>query len=223
MSVPSTVDPLPISIVGINPSTNALTNFANVDSDGGILVAGEGVAGTPAGGVVSIQGVTSGTKVGVDVSDGTGNAITSTTINAKQRLDVNLSSEGVDNTTAPFGTQQVGGVDPTGKLQAFNTLATGEQFVRDVINTSFVSAVVAVTTTPVQVKAGASVLVNRKYARIQPLNGLIYQGSVNTVSSTTGGIMFVNQIEVKGFTDNVGNWWIVAASGTVNVYIEEGS
>lgn len=66
----------------------------------------------------------------VRLNDGTSN-IGSTTINSKDRLDVDLSSEGVDNTTAPFGTVQIGGVDPTGKLQTFSTDASGNIYVNE--------------------------------------------------------------------------------------------
>lgn len=94
----------------------------------------------------------------------------------------------------------------------------------DTINTSFVAGIIAVSTTPVQVKVGGSVLANRKYARVQPLNGVVYQGASNSITSTAGsGNIMRNQIEVKAFTDNVANWFLVAATGTVNVYIEEGS
>lgn len=42
-----------------------------IDTLGGVVIGGEGVAGTPAGGVVSVQGVTGGTPVPVSLSTGT--------------------------------------------------------------------------------------------------------------------------------------------------------
>lgn len=59
------------------------------------------------------------------VQDNTGNGITSTTLNSKQRLDVDLYSEGADGATSPVGTLQVGGKDPSGNLQTFNVDTTG--------------------------------------------------------------------------------------------------
>jgi hypothetical protein len=59
---------LPVNLAGVNQSTGASTFFVSVDSDGGLLVAGEGTAGTPTGGVLSIQGVTGGTAVPVSQS-----------------------------------------------------------------------------------------------------------------------------------------------------------
>lgn len=68
-------------------------------------------------------------KATVNIQDGSSNAITSTTINSKQRLDVNLSSEAVDGSTSPFNTVQVGGKDTGGNLQTISTDTTGAIFV----------------------------------------------------------------------------------------------
>lgn len=52
-------------LVGANGST---AKFVNVDSSGRVLVVGAGVAGTPAGGVVSVQGVTGGQAIPISAS-----------------------------------------------------------------------------------------------------------------------------------------------------------
>ena len=72
----------PVGTRGILSMGSDGTNsrFIKVDSSGNVIAVGAGVAGTPAGGVVSIQGVTSGTPVignitqfgGVNISTGTG-------------------------------------------------------------------------------------------------------------------------------------------------------
>ena len=49
------------------------------------------------------------TAVPVKIADSGSQFITSTLINSKQRLDSNLSSEGVDNAALPFSTTRVGG------------------------------------------------------------------------------------------------------------------
>jgi hypothetical protein len=68
---------------------------------------------------------TGGNLIGrIELDDGAGNAITSTTINSKQRLDVNLASSGVSGSAVPFQTTQVGGSDGT-NLRALKTDATG--------------------------------------------------------------------------------------------------
>jgi len=77
------------------------------DSSGRLVVAGAGVAGTPAGGVVSIQGVASGTVV--PVADGGGSlTVDSTQLPAALvggRLDV------VVGAALPAGTNNIGDVD----------------------------------------------------------------------------------------------------------------
>lgn len=204
-SVGSAVPSIAIQIAGKNNSGN-LTPIL-IDAQGGAIIAGEGTAGTPTGGVVSIQGVVNGTPLvdnitqfggnavvtGIGVSgvgiprvtvsndssitvnassniignvridqttpgttnavqanagtnlntsslalsanqtngtqknqivDGSGNTIPSTLINTKQRLDVDLSSEGIDGSTLPFSTVQVGGTDGT-NLQTLSTDVAG--------------------------------------------------------------------------------------------------
>lgn len=63
-------------------------------------------------------------SVNARTEDGAGTAITSTLINSKQSLDVDLSSEGTSGTAAPYGTIQVGGSDGT-NLRTLATFATG--------------------------------------------------------------------------------------------------
>lgn len=63
------------------------------------------------------------------LNDGVGSAITSTTINSKQRLDVVVASEGVDGTTAPFYATATGGKDGSGNLQTILTDTLGNQAV----------------------------------------------------------------------------------------------
>lgn len=60
---------LTIKVVGANPSTGTEDNFAEVDTNGGQIIAGEGTAGSPVGGVVSVQGVTGGTALPVIQSE----------------------------------------------------------------------------------------------------------------------------------------------------------
>ena len=68
----------------------------------------------------------------VSVNDNSGNGITSTSINSKQRLDINSSSEGVDGSAVPYGTTQAGGKDASGNLQTFSTDTNGYQYVNSI-------------------------------------------------------------------------------------------
>ena len=63
-------------IVGLDGTT---TRFVNVDSLGRVLVVGAGVAGTPAGGVVSVQGVSGGQALPISGTVTATNASTGTT------------------------------------------------------------------------------------------------------------------------------------------------
>lgn len=109
------------------------------DSAGRTIIAGAGVAGTPAGGVVSIQGVTSGTVVPVSVSNfpatqpvsgtvaatqsGTWNiaALTSITnpIAATQSGTWNIGTLTSITNALPAGTNALGTVAPTTTTAAF--------------------------------------------------------------------------------------------------------
>lgn len=88
---------LPTKIVGA-ASTGGETNFVNADSNGSLFTL---------------------------VKDTSGNGITSTSINSKQRFDVNSASDGVDGATAPFQTTQVGGKDASGNLQSMAVDSNG--------------------------------------------------------------------------------------------------
>jgi hypothetical protein len=154
-------------------------------------------------------------------SDGIGNALTSTTINSKQRLDVNLSAEGVDNTAAPFGTLAIGGIDPTGKLQAFEVVPSGEQFTRDLINVSSQYRAQSITTTAAEALGAATILVNRKVLTITPTNGTVYWGSSSAVTTATGTPLFAFQTLTLAVTDNVHIYLI--AEATTDTRIFEGS
>ena len=63
------------------------------------------------------------------LSDGVGNAITSSTLSGKQRLDVNLAAGAVPGTMAPAWADQAAGVDGSGNLRALLTDTSGRQSV----------------------------------------------------------------------------------------------
>lgn len=55
------------------PTATANTDLPiQVDAQGRTLISGAGVAGTPAGGVASVQGVTGGTPIAVSITDAAG-------------------------------------------------------------------------------------------------------------------------------------------------------
>jgi len=78
----------------------------------------------------------------------------------------------------------------------------------------------SVTTSPSEVKVGASVLSDRKVVTIQPLDGVVYFGYSNAVTASTGTKIFKGQVYPLEAGERL-PVWIVSASGTVNVRITE--
>lgn len=67
-----------------------LSDSNNTDSLDNTTIVGIGTAGTPAGGVVTVQGITNGTTQPIAVNDGNSNKITSTVVASARALDVNV-------------------------------------------------------------------------------------------------------------------------------------
>lgn len=136
-----------------------------------------------------------GLQATVRAQDGSGNALTSTSLGGKQRLDVGTASEGVDGATAPTNSMQVGGKDPSGNLQSLNTDAAGNIFVSDKVPTT----PSAPATATVAATSGSAVSANASR------KGLIIQNlSANTVSlNVVGGAAVLN----SGITLFPGGTW----------------
>jgi len=81
-------------------------------------------------------------------------------------------------------------------------------------------AALAVTTTPAEVKVGGSAASERKVITIQPLDGVIYYGYDNTVSSITGTKLFKGQTLRIEAGEQL-PVWVVADTGTVDTRITE--
>lgn len=108
---------IPASTTGLMPLGSDGTNarYLKVDSSGRLVVVGAGTAGTPAGGVLSIQGVSGGTVVPVsgtvtitDPAEGaTGSAIPATAILIGGSDGTNLQAPRVFDADSGAGTQWV--------------------------------------------------------------------------------------------------------------------
>jgi hypothetical protein len=57
-----------VKLAGAGPSTGIETNWAAVDANGGLSVVGTGTAGTPTGGVITVQGVAGMVAVSVSLT-----------------------------------------------------------------------------------------------------------------------------------------------------------
>jgi hypothetical protein len=90
----------------------------------------------------------------------------------------------------------------------------------DVCNGPGLEGALAVSTTPILLKVGASALEERAMVSIQPTNGVIYYGYTSSVTSLTGTKVFKNQLLPLEATSTL-TVYLVAASGTVDVRITE--
>ena len=79
----------------------------------------------------------------------------------------------------------------------------------------------SVTDSPSELKVGASPFSERKVVTIQPLDGPIYFGYTNTVSSTTGTKVFQGQYFPLEAGESLNVWLVAEAGETVDVRITE--
>lgn len=104
-----------------------------------------------------------------------------------------------------------------GETNPVDASANREQFVVDRLNGGGVSATIAVTTTPVEAKVGASALVERKSLAIQPLDGKLFWGYSNVSQP-------FELARLQPASWNAGPAtaiWIAAQSGTVQTAVGE--
>lgn len=106
-----------VKITG-SDATGTETNWMNVDAQGGVLIGGEGTAGSPVGGVVSIQGVSGGTKIPMLLSDASGTSVTLGQKTMASSLPVVIAS---DQSNIPANITQFGGVNVSTGVGASGT------------------------------------------------------------------------------------------------------
>ena len=80
---------------------------------------------------------------------------------------------------------------------------------------------ISVTSTPQEVKVGASVLEERKVITLQPTDGVIYYGYDNSVDDTTGTKVFKGQWIQLEASDRLPVWVVAASGDTVDTRITE--
>lgn len=118
--------------------------------------------------------------------------------------------------------QKISGADASGVETYFvGATPSGNIKAADVLDVSYTSAAMSVSTSAVEAKVGGSRLANRKMLSITPTNGTVYRGSSNAVTTSTGTPIFKNQSVTISFTDNVAVWLI--AGSAIDVRIEEAS
>lgn len=77
-----------------------------------------------------------------------------------------------------------------------------------------------VSTTAVEVKVGGSALEERKVVTIQPIDGDIYYGYDNSVTTSTGTKIYQGQFFPFEASPDL-QIWVIAASGTIDCRITE--
>lgn len=120
------------------------------------------------------------------------------------------------------GSTKVVGSDASGLETSPVKVSANQDFgVADVCDNGGVQGVIAVGTTPVAVRVGASNLANRKrllFINTGAIN--LYWGFANTVSQANGVIIFRNQPVSDSWGPNT-TIWIVAQTGSGSITIAE--
>lgn len=95
--------------------------------------------------------------------------------------------------------------------------------VADVINNAGVQGALSVSTTAIEVRVGASRLVNRKLVTVfNDGSATVYWGYTNAVTAVNGTPIFKNQIHSWDAGDSI-SIWLIAASGSHTCRITEAS
>ncbi len=179
------------SSLSINDPTTT-SQKAGVNAGGSLQVAGQGIAGTPAGGVVTIQGVAGGTAVPVSGS-----------------ISATNPSVGTDGSAIPTSSTLVGASDGTNLQQLLVESASNRN-----LRTGIYSGANEATVT------GANALKVDGSAATQPVSGTFWQatqpvsGTVS-VNALPAGANLIGSIEL---VDSAGsNKATISASGAVKV------
>lgn len=102
---------------------------------------------------------------------------------------------------------------PSGGILTVQGNVAGSQIpTRDVLNVSSQYRAQSITTTAGQALGGGTILVNRKMISITPTNGIIYWGTTNAVTTTTGSPLFPNNTLFLSCTDNSPIWLIAGVT-----------
>jgi hypothetical protein len=109
----------------------------------------------------------------------------------------------------------VDAADPSKKVKVTNNQLSSQ----DIISTSLIQGVLSVTSSPIEIKVGASRLTNRKGIWITA-NATMYWGADNTVTTTTGQPIAKDQTIFLGVGDIA---VYLVCSGTQSARIIEGA
>jgi hypothetical protein len=217
--------------IDVNHLTDGTQKTKIVDANGNnISYITAGTAGTPSSNVLSVQGITGATPIAASISlgtstigyvnlqDGSGNAITSSSISGKQRLDVNLSSAGTIGSSIPTTANLYAGTDGT-NMRAVSVDTNGRVNVNQVRGATTIGTLTAGTTNGTLFATNST----RNYLLVQCTSGTAYIDTNGTATAGDGVLLTSGQgITFEGSFIPTGAIAAITSTGTARLIGRQG-
>lgn len=217
--------------IDVNHLTDGTQKTKIVDANGNnISYITAGTAGTPSSNVLSVQGITGATPIAASISlgtstigyvnlqDGSGNAITSSSIAGKQRLDVNLSSAGTIGSSVPTTANLYAGTDGT-NMRAVSVDTNGRVNINQVRGATTIGTLTAGTTNGTLFATNST----RNYLLIQCTSGTAYIDTNGTATAGDGVLLTSGQgITFEGSFIPTGAIAAITSTGTARLIGRQG-
>jgi len=217
--------------IDVNHLTDGTQKTKIVDASGNnISYITAGTAGTPSSNVLSVQGITGATPIAASISlgtstigyvnlqDGSGNAITSSSIAGKQRLDVNLSSAGTIGSSVPTTANLYAGTDGT-NMRAVSVDTNGRVNINQVRGATTTGTLTAGTTNGTLFATNS----NRNYLLVQCTSGTAYIDTNGTATTGDGVLLTSGQgITFEGSFIPTGAIAAITSTGTARLIGRQG-
>jgi hypothetical protein len=217
--------------IDVNHLTDGTQKTKIVDANGNnISYITAGTAGTPSSNVLSVQGITGATPIAASISlgtstigyvnlqDGSGNAITSSSIAGKQRLDVNLSSAGTIGSSIPTTANLYAGTDGT-NMRAVSVDTNGRVNVNQVRGATTIGTLTAGTTNGTLFATNST----RNYLLVQCTSGTAYIDTNGTATAGDGVLLTSGQgITFEGSFIPTGAIAAITSTGTARLIGRQG-
>ena len=217
--------------IDVNHLTDGTQKTKIVDANGNnISYITAGTAGTPSSNVLSVQGITGATPIAASISlgtstigyvnlqDGSGNAITSSSIAGKQRLDVNLSSAGTIGSSVPTTANLYAGTDGT-NMRAVSVDTNGRVNINQVRGATTIGTLTAGTTNGTLFATNST----RNYLLVQCTSGTAYIDTNGTATAGDGVLLTSGQgITFEGSFIPTGAIAAITSTGTARLIGRQG-
>jgi len=205
--------------IDVNHLTDGTQKTKIVDANGNnISYITAGTAGTPSSNVLSVQGITGATPIAASISDGSGNAITSSSIAGKQRLDVNLSSAGTIGSSIPTTANLYAGTDGT-NMRAVSVDTNGRVNINQVRGATTIGTLTAGTTNGTLFATNST----RNYLLVQCTSGTAYIDTNGTATAGDGVLLTSGQgITFEGSFIPTGAIAAITSTGTARLIGRQG-